>query len=77
MDMTSVSENKETPFIISTDGEGISISGVEPGATITVFTVSGTELLTLPATGDKQRIALPSGGIYIVKVGNQTVKVAL
>jgi hypothetical protein len=77
IDFASVPTSKEIPFMISTDGEGISISGVEPGATITVFTVSGTELLTLPATGDKQRIALSSGEIYIVKVGNQVKKIIL
>jgi hypothetical protein len=77
IDMTSVPESEETPFMISTDGDGITITGVEPGATITVYTITGTKLLTLLATGDKQRIALPSGALYIVKVGNQTMKVAL
>ncbi|MDD2525089.1 MAG: DUF6383 domain-containing protein, partial [Bacteroidales bacterium] len=73
----SVPTSKETPFIIYTDDDGMTITGVEPGATITVYTITGTKLLTLLATGDKQRIALPSGALYIVKVGNQTMKVAL
>ena len=77
IDMTSVPESKETPFMISTDGEGITITGVEPDATITVYTIMGTKLLTLPATGDNQRIVLPSGGIYFVKVGNQVKKIIL
>jgi hypothetical protein len=77
IDFASVPTNEETPFMINTDGDGITITGVETGATITVYTITGTKLLTLPAIGDKQRIALSSGGIYFVKVGNQTMKVAL
>ncbi|MDD2525090.1 MAG: leucine-rich repeat domain-containing protein [Bacteroidales bacterium] len=77
IDFASVPTNEETPFMISTDDDGMTITGVETGATITVYTITGTKLLTLPATGDKQRITLSSGEIYIVKVGYQTMKVAL
>ncbi|MDD4821101.1 MAG: leucine-rich repeat protein [Bacteroidales bacterium] len=72
-----VPTSEESPFSIIIDGEGITITGVKPGASITVYTIMGTKLLTLPATGDKQRIALSSGGIYFVKVGNQVKKIIL
>ncbi len=77
IDMTSIFVSEEMPLMISTDVDGITITGAEPGASITVYTVTGTLLLTLPATGDEQRIALPSGGLYFVKVGSKTMKVAL
>ncbi len=77
IDMTSVPESEEATLMISTDGDGIIITGAEPGASITVYTITGTKLLTLPVTGDEQRIALPSGGLYFVKVGSQTMKVVL
>jgi len=53
------------------------IAGAELGATITVYTVTGTQLLTLTATGNEQRITLPGGALYFVKVGSQMMKVAL
>jgi hypothetical protein len=77
IDFASVPTSEETPLDVLSDGDGIAITGVEPGATITVYTITGTKLLTLPATGDKQRIALSSGGIYFVKVGDQVKKIIL
>ncbi len=77
IDMTSVPESEEATLMISTDVDGITITGAEPGASITVYTATGTKLLTLPVTGDEQRIALPGGGLYFVKVGSKTMKVIL
>ncbi len=77
IDFASVQTDEKIPFDVLIYDDGITITGAEPGVSITVYTVTGTKLLTLPATGDKQRIALPSGGIYFVKVGNQVKKIAL
>lgn len=75
--VVSVPQKEEASLTISKEGDGIMITGVEPGATITVYTVTGTQLLTLTATGNEQRITLPGGALYFVKVGSQMMKVAL
>lgn len=75
--VTSVPQKEDAPLMISKEGDGIMITGAEPGATITVYTVTGTQLLTLTTTGNEQRITLPSGALYFVKVGSQMMKVAL
>ncbi len=75
--VTSVPQKGVAPLMISTVGDGIMITGAEPGATITVYTVTGTQLLTLTATGNEQRITLLGGALYFVKVGSQMMKVAL
>jgi len=75
--VTSVPQKEEASLMICKVEGGIIITGAEPGATITVYTITGTQLLTLTATGNEQRITLPGGALYIVKVGSQMMKVAL
>ena len=75
--VTSVPQKEEASLMISKEGDDIMITGAEPGATITVYTVTGTQLLTLTATGNEQRITLPGGALYFVKVGSQMMKVVL
>ncbi|MDD4823208.1 MAG: leucine-rich repeat domain-containing protein [Bacteroidales bacterium] len=75
--VTSVPQKEEPSLLISKEGEGIRITGAEPGATITVYSVTGTQLLTLTATGNEQHITLPSRALYFVKVGSQMIKVVL
>ena len=75
--VVSVPQKEEASLMISKEGDGIMITGAEPGTVITVYAVTGTQLLTLTATGNEQRITLPAGALYFVKVGSQMMKVAL
>jgi len=76
----NVTEQPETiasPLTIFADGDGILVKGVKEGETISVFSLTGIPLLSLTAKGHEQRITLSKGAIYVVKVGNQIVKLAL
>lgn len=73
-DATNVIRTDDEPVMVFSDGDGIVVKGAEEGAIITVYTLSGVQLLKLSATGDMQRISLSSGALYIVKIGSQTVK---
>lgn len=76
-DATDVTRTEDGPVLVFSDGDGIVVRGAEEGATITVYTLSGVQLLTLSATGDEQRISLSPGALYIVRIGNQTMKVGV
>jgi len=73
-DATNVIRTDDEPVMVFSDGDGIVVKGAEEGAIITVYTLSGVQLLKLSATGDMQRISLSPGALYIVKIGSQTVK---
>lgn len=70
-------ENEASQATIFTESDGIVVKGAEAGTSITVYSASGIQLVTLTANGDEQRIALPAGALYLVKVGNQAFKVAM
>lgn len=70
-------ENEASQATIFIESDGIVVKGAEAGTSITVYSASGIQLVTLTANGDEQRIALPAGAIYLVKVGNQAFKVAM
>lgn len=55
--------------------DAIRISGISDRATATIYSVSGAKALAVPATdGESIDITSLMPGIYIVTVGNQTVK---
>lgn len=76
-DILAVPSISETSLIIVTDGNDILIKNLEPGTLINIYTSDGAQLLKKYADESEQRFTLPSGVLYFVKVGNQTVKVAL
>lgn len=53
------------------------VNGCEQGECIEIYNIEGVLLRTVLATSSIERIAVPSGGIYIVKVANNAVKVTL
>ncbi|MDD4992407.1 MAG: leucine-rich repeat protein [Paludibacter sp.] len=56
------------------DGQLI-VSNIETGKSIDVYTLAGKFVTNSIANSDKVSINLPTKGIYIVRVGNQNVKV--
>ena len=47
------------------------------GETISVYTLSGALLITVKASDDYTKIEVPEKQIYLVKIANNTYKVAL
>ncbi len=61
---------------VKTEGEAIVIEGPQ-GMAIKVFDAVGALLSVTKATGRHTHISLPKGRVYVVKVGDKAVKVAL
>lgn len=72
-----VPENETSQATIFTERDVIVVKGAEAGTSITVYSASGIQNVTLTTNGDEQRIALPAGALYLVKVDEQAFKVAL
>ena len=53
------------------------VAGCERGESIAVYDVDGILLRTIFATSDTMRIAMPTDAVYVVKVADAAVKVAL
>ena len=53
------------------------VTGCERGESIAVYDVDGVLLRTMYATSDTLRIAMPTDAVYVVKVADAAVKVAL
>lgn len=70
-------ENEASQATIFTEPDGIVVKGAEAGTIITVYSATGIQKIKLIANGDEQRIALPAGALYLVKVGDQTFKITL
>ena len=49
----------------------------EESNTITIFNLAGSILKESKINAGIQKISLPAGQFYLVKIGNQTMKVAL
>ena len=57
--------------------ENIVVSGCEAGETITIYNTDGVQLRSQYATGNTVRITMPTNAVYIVKVNETAIKVAL
>ncbi len=67
----------ENNISIFTEKEAIVVKGAKEGDIISVYTASGEQVQTLTSDGNDQWINVAAGAVYIVKVGDQTSKVAL
>ena len=63
-----------TDFAVKASGGVITVSGVE--GEVSVYDVSGAKVAAVKASGGAT-IAVPAHGIYVVKAGGKTVKVAM
>lgn len=74
----NVTEVKAMPVLIQTNDGVLNISGTPEGADISVYDTSGRELGNAIAINGKAKIAMPkTDKIFIVKIGDKTVKVSL
>ncbi len=76
-DVLAVPSLTEASFTLFTESDGIVIRNAKPGAIINIYTSDGTLLLIKSVDGFEQRFTLPSGSLYFVKIGIETIKVAL
>ena len=65
----------ETPLKAWTHSDLLHVSGLTEGTALSIYSVSGALIYHAIAASKEATIALPAQGIYIVKSGNQTVKV--
>lgn len=77
-DVDVISAKTQRGVIVTTSGEGICISGTLGGETINVYNAAGSLLKSVKAQGDNTVVSgLGRGGVYVVKIGGTSVKVAL
>ena len=67
------------PVLIQCQGGVITLSGLDEGTEVAVFTANGTELATATATDGTATLTtdLTAGTIAIVKTGDYSIKVAI
>jgi hypothetical protein len=73
---TDVKSVDEIVFSVKCSNNQLQISNVEVGKSIHVFNLSGVEIANVISNDGKTIIDLPSKGIYIVRVDNQSVKIS-
>ena len=61
--------------IIEVEAGKIKIKGINPGTVVTVFDIAGSNIMNKIADLDLCSIELNKKGIYIIKIGNKSVKV--
>lgn len=75
---TGVKDVNASAFrIYSSADKNITIEGAEKNAPVVIYSLAGTVVKSLKANSDKFTVGLPNSGMYLVKVGSKTVKVAL
>ena len=74
-----VANIRANPVLIQSDGNVLSISGVDAGTPISVFDVSGKQVGSATATSESTSINtnLTKGQIGIVKIGEKTIKIVV
>ncbi len=74
-----VANVRANPVLIQSDGNVLSISGVDAGTPISVFDVSGKQVGSATATSESTSINtnLTKGQIGIVKIGEKTIKIVV
>ena len=56
---------------------GISISGVSKGEDVSIYDLGGRQVFHSNAVGNEIQVPLPTDAVYLVKIGYQTIKIAL
>ena len=72
---TAVSNLTAAGIKVCTTSDGIIITGAPLGVPIHIYNISGQLLSDIPNTADETHITLAQAGVYIVKIGTETVKV--
>lgn len=63
----------EDSYKLKATEKGISVNNAE-GLMISVYTISGVQINKTIGTGGNQEITLPYKGVFVVKIGNNTIK---
>jgi len=74
-DVTPVFNAKASNLKITTENGKAVISGLSQGTPLAVYNLQGTAIYNQQATSETVSINLPARGVYVVKVGNESVKV--
>jgi len=73
---TGISElSKQTPLRIWKQNGCLHVTGITPGETLSLYSIMGTLVYKHIASSDETDIPLKTRGIYILKVGNHTIKI--
>ena len=74
---SSINSVSDSKIRVWASGNSVIVEGAEFGKTINVYTIDGIMAASVNADSDRVVIPLQSGDVYIVKIGEQTLKVAL
>lgn len=72
---TNISNKTESELSIVVKDGKLSASNLPVGATLAIYNLQGIKLYSASVTSSIQDINLPTRGMYVVKVGNESVKV--
>jgi hypothetical protein len=75
MSTVGVGNEMTTSFKVSTLNKQAIISGLRLGANLGVYNLQGLAIYNKKTTAETERVNLPTHGVYVVKVGNESVKV--
>ena len=67
----------DNDVIVATIGENIVVKNATVGSVVRVYTTDGAMIASEVATDGDIVVEVPAKGIYVVKVGKQTVKVII
>ncbi len=62
-------------FEVQVQNGQVIISGRTTGETIAIYNIQGTPILNQQATSEIVTVNLPARGVYVVKVGTESVKI--
>lgn len=74
---SGVSNVKANTMKVLSTSNGIKVTGANSGETISVYGTDGKLLYAGLSTGEDIYVTLPEDSIYIIKVGNQTIKIGI
>lgn len=72
-----VSEINASETEVRSEGNLLLIKGLVPGECVKVYSLSGSQISSGVAESSSYSVLLPSNGIYIIKIGDKSVKVII
>lgn len=74
---TGITKPEQNGMRVLGDAEGIVIKNAKQDEIISVYLLNGQLVRSIRITGSNERIALPSGEIYLIKTETHTIKIRL
>lgn len=72
----AIEENVENSLMVSSENLLVTVRG-EDGANVAIYDINGRMIASEKLNGAESRFAMPSAGMYIVRVGAQTRKIVV